>query len=86
MQRDAFCTIDKENLCEPRTLLTTIIQERFYLNGGVETEKLKLVRMVIFSHGILIKVKDKHERLIRSILNTQILNILGFVSYFNILL
>ena len=40
MQRDAFCTIDKENLCEPRTLLTTIIEERFYLNGGVDTEKL----------------------------------------------
>ena len=28
-----FCTIDKENLCEPRTKLTTIIQHGFYLSG-----------------------------------------------------
>ena len=30
-ERDAFCTIDKKNLCEPRFKLTAIIQLRFYL-------------------------------------------------------
>ena len=70
MQR-RFCTIDKENLCETRTLLATIIQESFYLNGGVEREKLKLVWIVIFSHGTLVKVKDKHGRLIPKCLNTK---------------
>ena len=50
---DAFCTIDKENLCEPRTKLTTIIQQCFYLSGERD-RKLKPVCMVIFSHGILI--------------------------------
>ena len=34
-ERDAFCTIDKENHCEPRTQLTTILQQRFYLRGDV---------------------------------------------------
>ena len=31
-ERDAFCTIDKKNLCEPRFKLTAIIQLRFYLS------------------------------------------------------
>ena len=66
-----FCTIDKENLCETRTLLAAIIQESFYLNGGVEREKLKLVWIVIFSHGTLLKVKDKHGRLTSKCLNTK---------------
>ena len=66
-----FYTIDKENLCETRTLLAAIIQESFYLNGGVDREKLKLVWIVIFSHGTLLKVKDKHGRLIPKCLNMK---------------
>ena len=67
-----FYTIDKENLCETRTLLAAIIQESFYLNGGVDREKLKLVWIVIFSHGTLLKVKDKHGRLIPNLFKHEI--------------
>ena len=40
-ERDAFCTIDKKNLCEPRFKLTAIIQLRFYLSRERDW-KLKL--------------------------------------------
>ena len=40
-ERDAFCTIDKKNLCEPRFKLTAIIQLRFYLRRERDW-KLKL--------------------------------------------
>ena len=40
-KRDAFCTIDKKNLCEPRFKLTAIIQLRFYLSRERDW-KLKL--------------------------------------------
>ena len=40
-ERDAFCTIDKKNLCEPRFKLTAITQLRFYLSRERDW-KLKL--------------------------------------------
>ena len=33
-ERDAFCTIDKENLCEPRTKHTAIIQQCVLFEWG----------------------------------------------------